>query len=374
VNLVRNNSYASSLLDMIRFLAAFMVLLYHAGVFFIPGYQAVMVFFVLSGYFISSSVLKLIRENKWSWSFYLINRITRLWIVLLPALLMTLFWAGMNFKFYGVTGIADDLNWKVFIGNCVFLQDISFPVYGSNGPLWSLTYEFWYYILFPCIALIFYSSSFIKRILYLLIVICLSIFLGPKIMGYFLIWLMGTFVLLLKPIIIRSSVIRKLIVCCSLVIAVLSTSLLYKLLHINHPTWTTNQFFPDLLVGIAFCFLFYLFLSFYNDSHSSSENKKLFKTAKLLAGFSYTLYLTHYPLVQFLQTWYSNNIWVHSLNSLLKIIIKLLLLGIFFIYAWLISRLTENNTDIVRRFLIHRLFKGACFDKLTKDNIDKAAI
>jgi peptidoglycan/LPS O-acetylase OafA/YrhL len=33
-----------------------------------------------------------------------------------------------------------------------FLQTIIVPVYGTNGPLWSLANEFWYYVLFPLMA------------------------------------------------------------------------------------------------------------------------------------------------------------------------------------------------------------------------------
>ena len=33
--------------------------------------------------------------------------------------------------------------------NAFFLQTIVGPTFGSNGPLWSLAYEWWYYVLFP---------------------------------------------------------------------------------------------------------------------------------------------------------------------------------------------------------------------------------
>ena len=68
-NLLKTDSYASSILDSLRFLSALTVFLFHFYV-PLPGYQAVMVFFVLSGYFISSSVFKAISENRWSWLDY----------------------------------------------------------------------------------------------------------------------------------------------------------------------------------------------------------------------------------------------------------------------------------------------------------------
>ena len=42
------------------------------------GNQAVMVFFVLSGYFIGTSVCESLDARRWSWRVYLVNRLTRL--------------------------------------------------------------------------------------------------------------------------------------------------------------------------------------------------------------------------------------------------------------------------------------------------------
>ena len=100
---------ASERLDMVRACAALAVMVDHLrGLFFVPfsdvrssdsvvkglyfltslGHQAVMVFFVLSGYFVGSSVLRAFRRSRWSWRWYLNQRLTRLWIVLAPALLI----------------------------------------------------------------------------------------------------------------------------------------------------------------------------------------------------------------------------------------------------------------------------------------------
>jgi peptidoglycan/LPS O-acetylase OafA/YrhL len=82
------SSYASVHLDLIRGLSALAVLFGHArGLFFVDhrelespgilvqfvylvsgfGHQAVMVFFVLSGYFISSTVLQSSWADRWDW-------------------------------------------------------------------------------------------------------------------------------------------------------------------------------------------------------------------------------------------------------------------------------------------------------------------
>lgn len=101
------SSTASVLLDLVRGLAALLVLLSHWKVMFfveyphiqgtrwwfaVPyvlcdaGHQAVIIFFVLSGYLISGSVIRAFERGTWSWKEYLIHRLTRLWVVLIPGL------------------------------------------------------------------------------------------------------------------------------------------------------------------------------------------------------------------------------------------------------------------------------------------------
>ena len=126
-----------------------------------------MVFFVLSGYFyIGTSVLESVGKQEWSWRTYLVTRITRLQLVLLPALVLGALWdrIGMKipqaaalyyqglYKFYSPS-VALRSTFPVFLGNFFYLQSIVSPIFGSNGPLWSLSYEFWYYIVFPALIL-----------------------------------------------------------------------------------------------------------------------------------------------------------------------------------------------------------------------------
>ena len=131
------------------------------------GHQAVMVFFVLSGYFVGGSVLNSLRNKCFSWNRYMHARLVRLWVVLVPALFFTLaidklgssYDAGaysgkfQNQFMSGPSLIAPaSYGWTTFVANLGFLQTIAAPVFGSNGPLWSLANEFWYYGLFPLAA------------------------------------------------------------------------------------------------------------------------------------------------------------------------------------------------------------------------------
>jgi len=116
------------------------------------GHQAVVMFFVLSGYFIGGAVFRATERKQWSWSDYLLRRLVRLWVVLIPALLIGLFWDKLGIALghapalyrgeidndmlrVNVSGL---LSPSVFLGNLFFLQTIMVHAFGSNGALWSL--------------------------------------------------------------------------------------------------------------------------------------------------------------------------------------------------------------------------------------------
>jgi peptidoglycan/LPS O-acetylase OafA/YrhL len=343
LNLIKNDSQASRMLDVLRFISALTVFLFHFYV-PLPGYQAVMVFFVLSGYFISSTVLKAVTENRWNWSDYLLKRITRLWIVLIPALILTFIWAKLQLGLFGEEfsppnlKISNFLNWDMFLGNLFFLQGIfTEKPFGVNGPLWSLTYEFWYYILFPCLVLVFRSKTKSKKLIYLLVSIAISIFVGQKIMEYFLIWLLGAIIPLVKSINVKNTYLKNSLLMLSVVIALISLN--YK---------AGASYFLDLAVGLAFALLTYLIVSLFNNVTNFKYN-----IPQYLAGFSYTLYLTHYPLANFILTWRVSPLWPFNGNPL---ILKFTLALLVFAYAWVIATFTEKHTDKVRKFISRYLF------------------
>ena len=139
------------------------------GFYFLTGFghEAVMVFFVISGYLVGGKVWSLCRGGRFAWRRYLADRLSRLYAVLFVALLLgaAMDWTGyLFFNKYGlynqgyegsiaVLGVAPiaRIGWQDFLANTLFLQTIVGQPYGSNGPLWSLAYEWWYYILFPLV-------------------------------------------------------------------------------------------------------------------------------------------------------------------------------------------------------------------------------
>ena len=106
------------------------------------GPQSVMEFFVLSGLFISSSVLNKIRQETWSWRQYAIDRGARLYAVLIPGLLFGFAWDYLGIHAFNASAIysgplapfgahtpVDSLSWSAFLGNLFFLQNRFVPLF-----------------------------------------------------------------------------------------------------------------------------------------------------------------------------------------------------------------------------------------------------
>ncbi|MCH8181066.1 MAG: acyltransferase [Proteobacteria bacterium] len=168
------------------------------------GHQAVMVFFVLSGYFVGGAVLR--QAGGFYVLDYVVARLSRLWVVLLPALLLTWaldtallsFWPHVldaahieSWRCIPHDGLLQH-GWVVFIGNAMFLQTVSVPIFGSNGPLWSLAYEAWYYLLFPLIWHgVVRSARWTHKLLFLIVSAAVLSAMTQEMRWLFIAWVMG---------------------------------------------------------------------------------------------------------------------------------------------------------------------------------------
>ncbi|TWE04162.1 peptidoglycan/LPS O-acetylase OafA/YrhL [Peribacillus frigoritolerans] len=375
-NLLKGSS--SYHLDFIRGVAAILVLINHfRNIFFVKfedidypniflkllysfaglGHQAVIVFFVLSGFFISNSVLTNVYKNNWSWKYYLINRFTRLYVVLIPVLLIgfILDVVGSNVFDYSFfpRNIESNLKISVLFGNLFFLQEIFVPVLGSNGPLWSLSYEFWYYILFPCLLFIFVNrKSKFKVIIYCIFTILLALVLGIRnieILSYFLIWLLGALILVSPPISFkrnRHKILVKLLVFLSF-IATLGISRLGLI---------SSVFVGDLLLSITFSVLIYITIHLKTSFNIFLKLKPLYYViSKKIAGFSFTLYLFHYPLLIFLFAFISNLGVKKMQPTFINLLYGAFICLAVILVTYLLSVYTEGKTNRVRVIVVQML-------------------
>ncbi|WP_252177888.1 acyltransferase [Endozoicomonas sp. 4G] len=192
------NVRVSLYLDLLRFGAAFIVMLSHVAIERATGgvwqwvrdlrigSDTVIVFFVLSGYVIAY-VADQKKEDRTS---YLINRLSRLYSVVIPALLLTMVVDGLgillNPEYYRTFWYIPYSNIERFFASFFYINQIwtiNIRPF-SNGPFWSLSYEFWYYMMF--FAVFYFQGG--KRILLTALVLAI---MGLKLWLLAPVWWMG---------------------------------------------------------------------------------------------------------------------------------------------------------------------------------------
>lgn len=157
-------------IDGLRTIAVLSVIIYHAefsaGQFFSGGFLGVDVFFVISGYLITSLIIKEITETgQFSISKFYERRARRLLPALLLVMLVSSYYA---YKYLFASQLTDFV--KSIAASITFLANIywqtSLQEYGAeSGALkpflhtWSLAVEEQFYIFFPLLFVFFYKKS-----------------------------------------------------------------------------------------------------------------------------------------------------------------------------------------------------------------------
>lgn len=178
------------LLDAVRGLAALYVLLAHARIMLFVGWSsaaivavpkvlraaadltdfahaAVLAFFLVSGYAIHyRQAHKLAHgDHSLSWRTYAGSRARRLYPPLAAALLITLACDQLGSRLFapayadnqtGLTAFVSSMHAETiqaFLGCLLFVQGWLTPIFGTNGPLWSLAFEAFFYVTYPLVLL-----------------------------------------------------------------------------------------------------------------------------------------------------------------------------------------------------------------------------
>ena len=366
----------SGYLDAIRALASLAVMFGHwRGLFFVDypniepanttsavktryaltgfGHQAVMIFFVLSGFFVSSSILRRLTKSDWSWRDYAIDRGVRLYVVLLPGLVLGFFWDFIGSHYCNAAGIysaplipfgdgivSEQLTWTAFFGNLLFLQSGLTTVFGSNGPLWSLFNEFWYYVLFPVLLSLILAAQrrSIKAICgYSAVAVLSAALLGSQLSG-FLVWLAGFLIALTARHWAFGNSRKFLAAAYSGVLGAISGLCLFAAR--THGSWIGS----DIAVGLTFALFLHGFLQLQLPLAAFG-----LAMAKTFAGFSFSLYVLHFPLLLLIRAnlipgarWQPD--WTHVTYGIGISIVVIL-------YSYLIARMTEFKTGTVRTWI-----------------------
>ena len=302
-------------LDLLRFLAAMVVFLLHASFhrftgglpglwrLSVFGNDAVMLFFVLSGFVIAHVTSR----DAHSWKDYSAARLSRLWSICIPALVLTaaLDAVGMRLApdLYAFAWYEYDEPVARLLASLLFLNELWFysiqPF--SNTPYWSVGYEFWYYVLFGV-------ALFLRGRQQLAALGLVALVMGPKILLLLPVWLAGVWAY-------RTALAQRLprAAALALCLGTLGVYLAYRLLGGAEwveqlstgwlgPTlsaklgWSAN-FLGSYVVGALVALHFVGARRLLDGRHGVPL--RLEAPIRYLASLTFALYLFHNPLLQF---------------------------------------------------------------------------
>jgi peptidoglycan/LPS O-acetylase OafA/YrhL len=224
----------------------------------------------------------------------------------------------------------------------VMLQEFYGPYFGSDKPLWTLSYEFWFYVSFGLFTMVALANG-TKRILFAALIVCVMIALGPHFVLLSGIWLIGVGVSRYRG--------------TKLVKPMLSTAVfVVTCLAERFGNLETGSSVLDYILIFSNAFAFaWVMISVRNLPLTVFA--KFSEPNKMMAGFSYTLYLTHFPLMLFYIAFIASVLNLHQLKEGFlpssPIGVTLYCTALLFVLgaAFLIARLTEANTDQLRAYL-----------------------
>ncbi|MDC0434626.1 acyltransferase [bacterium] len=345
-------------LDLIRFLAALVVVLGHVKAatfveffdliesdksFIIAaafgfarlGHEAVLLFFVMSGFLVGGRAIERMIKGSFRPYDYAIDRIVRIMLPLVPALILTMIIRLI------IDGNFDPLH---LVGNLFSLQGIVVPPFGENIPLWSLSYEVWFYFLAFIVGVAFKNGVLSTSIQVSLI----TVFLVFSVLNatYLFCWLVGAMAFLTLPDHFKWTTFIFSCVLCLLSIFAIQvgvTDLPESLLYIEHLAPSPN--ISRLLFSLSVALLLQQLIRIEPKGQALI---KLEAAGTVLALSSYTLYLTHLPIIQLL---IFMGIEKKDSIGLASVSIFILVTVVCLLASWLLYLMFEKHTILVRLYI-----------------------
>lgn len=329
--------------------------------------EAVIVFFVLSGFLVGGLAAARMSEGRFDPNSYAIDRISRLFIAYFPALLLTGAVDLIGIQWFSSSGLWDgqqlmmaqkdpgkifenNLGWTAVLGNVLMVQSYLVVPLGSNGPLWTLSSEFWFYAVFGLLM----TAALRPRYRVLLVVLAVAAcgMLGLQFVGFFGLWLIGFGVACIAPRRVGHPLIPLV-----MLLAYLGTLRAFSaVIDADSSRLLLSHY------GLALIFA-WLLLSMRSRRVAGIET--LGRLNKFMADFSYSLYLIHFPLLLLAiavlgritgDPGYFKGFAPTSVGGLLSYVaIAVFLL----VAAWLFAQFTEARTARLRSWLKNRLDLGA---------------
>ena len=295
------------------------------------GHESVLLFFVLSGFVIHKGFVKKFLTDALQsvniGQFY-IKRIRRIYPPFLFALCLTalLDFVGRDFGFSIYTGNTPNeginitvgnqsLTLVTFIGNIFFLFKEYVPIFGTNGPTWSLKLEWWFYMIYPIFLLLSRKNIYYSTLLIVLLfsLVNYSYFwtetLSKAVFSSIISWWAG---------VLLAEVYSKRIGIGLLNFAMINILGFFLLPFLPIYSDLYDFRIALLLTALISCILYF---------QSKNISFKLIENFKFFGDFSYTLYIIHFPILVFISglvlKFNQNQLPKHSFFVFLGIIVSL---------------------------------------------------
>jgi peptidoglycan/LPS O-acetylase OafA/YrhL len=309
------------LLDWLRFGAAIMVVIKHSKDVSFPsfsvlplasqtqiltkllyaltryGNEAVLIFFVLSGYLVGGSTFNRLRQGTFDVRSYATDRMTRILLPLFPAVLFTTaleVWQGVP------------VSPSVVLGNALSVQGVLTPILRFNHSLWTLTYEVWFYVLNGAIVAIIAGKS--KLFAPSLVFLSLLIFSALK-LDLLICWYLGVVAYFWS--VKYYNTLSILFAVLMVVIAMLLNELA------GQPAFLHYGIMAHLILGFGVVLLVRQLVAI------KTNDTAIMRIGSKLSEFSYSLYLIHYPIL------FSISVFLPRIDAVNKVSLLQFLLRIF---------------------------------------------
>lgn len=302
LNLDPNDNDASFVLSLLRVLAAEMVCAFHSVAFFkvswlrsphLPPMQnfGVCIFFVLSGFLIAQTLVRKSEKPSYGFREYAIDRIARVYAGWIPALI---FVAAVDSILIhaGAYDANRYFDLKTFLGNFfmfqgyngLFSEHLSFRMFGSGGPFWTMSIEFHIYLL---VGAVFFLLRGARSWSLLFVMLIFSQQSTSNLTGtsLFSLWLYG-----FAAAFILANHAEKVSSAAWAMLGIFSAVMLFLDITPNHDPFDPANY-------IWYATVFTVLIALATRTRFSAGRKKVVQAVGFMADYSFTLYLTHYTVL-----------------------------------------------------------------------------
>jgi peptidoglycan/LPS O-acetylase OafA/YrhL len=252
--------------------------------------ESVAIFFLISGFLVGGQIWRNVCSDTFQWKRFLVDRLTRLWIVLIPGLIISGVVANLiKHNFNSLKFSSADFS---TIGcNLIFMMPTRCQPYASNESLWTLGYEFYFYLLFVFSVMLFKkNSSLNSKLLNTLGIAAVLFVFSIELLSLFFAWFMGYLVFMFssksKHSQIETSGSNLHILAILLIIfgSVISNTLIQSEKHV--------------IILISIFGSFAIFLSAKSDTSQKKPRNVFTKLFDFLGRSSFSIYVFHLPVMQ----------------------------------------------------------------------------